>query len=127
MLLEGFDFIGIAYIAPPLIKEWHMNPATFGTIVSVGFVGVLIGNVLLGILGDRIGRKKAIVVSVLIFGLLTLVTTMANSPNVLMLLRLLAGIGLGGTLPLAMVLVDEYAPKKSKSKWDSPAFLPAYF
>jgi AAHS family 4-hydroxybenzoate transporter-like MFS transporter len=122
MLLEGFDFIGIAYIAPSLIKEWHMNPATFGTIVSVGFVGVMIGNVLLGILGDRIGRKKAIVVSVLIFGLLTLVTTMANSPNVLMLLRFLAGIGLGGTLPLAMVLVDEYAPKKSRSKWVAWAF-----
>jgi AAHS family 4-hydroxybenzoate transporter-like MFS transporter len=117
VLIDGFDFGAISYAAPVLIKQWHVDAKIFGGVFSAGLFGLLVGAVLFGYLGDRIGRKKAIILSMVEFAFFTLATMFCSSTSSLMWVRFIAGVGLGGANPLSIVLVNEYAPKHSLGKW----------
>jgi AAHS family 4-hydroxybenzoate transporter-like MFS transporter len=117
MLLDGYDFAAIAFAAPDLIREWHVDASLFGMVFSAGIFGIMLGSILFGYLGDKLGRRKSLFFSCVWFGLLTLATSLATSLNGLLWLRFIAGVGIGGAVPLAIVLVSEYAPKGSKVKW----------
>src|SRR5262245_36665127 len=73
--------------------------------------------VIFGYICDRFGRKKAIVAGSLFFGALTLASVWVTSLNQLMLLRFIAGIGMGGVIPNSVALVAEYAPKRLRATW----------
>ncbi|MEW9668102.1 MFS transporter [Ammoniphilus sp. 3BR4] len=122
MILEGFDYTVISYAAPVLIKQWQVEESTFGAIFGAGTFGLMVGGLIFGFLGDRLGRKKALICSILLASLFTLASSWASSPTGLMYMRFLACIGLGGTVPLAIVHVNEYAPLGSRGKWVSIMF-----
>lgn len=116
MITDGFDLIAVAFAAPPLAKAWHVtNRAAFGPVFSASFVGMLIGAPLLGYVGDRFGRKRAIVIGALWYGVFTLAAMWADSLQTLIVLRFFAGIGLGGALPNAIALTAEYAPHRFRA------------
>jgi AAHS family 4-hydroxybenzoate transporter-like MFS transporter len=117
ILLDGFDFGSLTFAAPVLMKELDATAQMFGVIFSAGIFGIMLGSILFGFIGDKFGRKRALFISCLWFGLLTLGTVFATSMRSLLILRFFAGIGIGGAVPSAIVLVSEYAPKKSKVKW----------
>lgn len=117
MLLEGFDVSSISFIASILMEDWNIDSASFGYVFGAGTVGLMIGGFLFGYIGDKLGRKKTIMISTAMFAVFTLLTVFANSLFVLILLRFLVGLGLGGTVPLCIVLVNEYAPKTAKGRW----------
>ena len=109
--LEGYDLVVLGVVIPPLLKEpgWHLTPNTAATIASVGLVGVMIGAVIVGTITDYIGRRKTVVWTVIAFSLLTLACAFATNPFMFGLLRLLAGLGLGGILPTAIAMINEFA------------------
>lgn len=117
MIVEAIDIAGISYAAPVLMKLWDVSPKTFGTVFAAAPFGLMLGGFIFGYLGDRIGRKKTLLISTFWFGVLTLFTIFSTSVTTLIVLRFLAALGLGGTVPLAIVLVNEYAPKRSRAKW----------
>ncbi|WP_233838987.1 MFS transporter [Paraburkholderia sp. ZP32-5] len=117
MLMDGYDQTAVSFAAPALIKEWHVARGGFGPVFGAGLFGTLIGSFIFGYLGDRLGRKKAIVIGSLFFGALTYASVWASSLQQLMLLRFLAGIGMGGVVPNAVALVAEYAPKRLRATW----------
>ena len=86
-----------------------------GNIFSIGLVGTLIGGFSFGYLGDRVGRRPAIIAATAAFGVLTLAFVFADGYVSLLALRLVDGIALGGMLPLAWALNIEYAPKRFRS------------
>jgi MFS transporter, AAHS family, 4-hydroxybenzoate transporter len=116
LLSDGYDIGAIAYAAPALAKLWHVtNRAAFGPVFSSLFIGMLIGAPLLGYLGDRFGRKKAIITGAIWYGLCVLAQTQAGSLDQLLWLRLLSGIGIGGILPNTIALNAEFAPARFRA------------
>ncbi|SEA29228.1 MFS transporter [Paraburkholderia sartisoli] len=117
MLMDGYDQTAVSFAAPAIIKDWHVARGGFGPVFGAGLFGTLIGSFIFGYLGDRLGRKKAIIIGSLFFGLLTWASVWATSLQQLMLLRFLAGIGMGGVVPNSVALVAEYAPKRLRATW----------
>jgi MFS transporter, AAHS family, benzoate transport protein len=109
--LEGYDLVVLGVVIPPLLKEpgWHLTPNKAAQIASIGLVGVMIGAVLVGTITDYIGRRKTVVWTVIAFSILTLACAFAPNPFVFGLLRFLAGLGLGGILPTAIAMINEFA------------------
>ena len=110
IVLDGFDLQVLAFAAPALLAEWGITRAELAPIFASGMVGVAIGGLTIGPRGDVWGRKPALVGSALFFGIATLASAWAQTETQLLVLRLLAGVGLGGALTNATALVVESAP-----------------
>jgi MFS transporter, AAHS family, 4-hydroxybenzoate transporter len=117
MLLDGFDFAGISFVVPALAREWHVEVGSFGTVLGIGVFGLMVGSLIFGWVGDRIGRKTTIILGCWLFGGFTLASMWASSVSVLMWLRFLAGVGLYAAVPNAIVLVSEFAPRRLRATW----------
>jgi AAHS family benzoate transporter-like MFS transporter len=109
--LEGFDLVVLGVVLPSLLKEsaWGLNPNSASLISVVGLLGVMVGALAIGTISDVIGRRKTVLLTVVSFSLFTLLCAFAPNPGIFALLRFLAGLGLGGVLPTALALVNEYA------------------
>lgn len=110
--LEGFDLVVLGVVLPVLLRDptWDLDPAGASVVVTVGLLGVMVGALAVGPIADVIGRRATMIATVAGFSVLTLACAFAPNPEVLGGLRFLAGIGLGGVLPVALALVAEYAP-----------------
>jgi AAHS family benzoate transporter-like MFS transporter len=110
--LEGFDLVVLGVVLPPMLDGgvWGLTPNTGALITSVGLVGVMIGAIAIGTITDVIGRRRTMLFTVLGFSVLTLLCAVAPDPWTFGVLRFLAGLGLGGVLPVAIALVNEYTP-----------------
>jgi AAHS family 4-hydroxybenzoate transporter-like MFS transporter len=111
MVCDSYDVSALSYAAPSLIKAWRLSSASMGLLFSAGMFGLLVGSVVFGRLGDRVGRKRAMMLGALSFGILTAATGFAQSANQLLLLRLFATLGLGGAVPNAVALITEFVPR----------------
>ncbi len=109
--LDGFDLVVLGAVTPALLEyePWGLTPPQVGAITSYGLVGMMIGALGIGTLTDVIGRRKAILISVVVFSVFTGLCALAPSPAIFGALRFLAGLGLGGLIPTAAALVSEYA------------------
>jgi AAHS family 4-hydroxybenzoate transporter-like MFS transporter len=113
IMVDGFDITVAAFAVPPLIKAWGIpNPGAFGPVLGASLFGMLFGAPLLGHLGDRYGRKTAILCCYVVFGVFTLAAAWSSSLLQLGILRFLAGIGIGGLLPNVVALNAEFAPRR---------------
>jgi AAHS family 4-hydroxybenzoate transporter-like MFS transporter len=115
VFIDGFDTQAIAYVAPSIAKEWKLAPGALGPVFGAGLFGLMVGALILGPVADRIGRKPVIIVSVLAFGLFSLLTVTADSLTSLFMWRFLTGIGLGGAMPNAIALTAEYCPQRRRA------------
>jgi AAHS family benzoate transporter-like MFS transporter len=109
--LEGFDLVVLGVVLPSLLKYpgWGLNPNSASLISVVGLVGVMVGALSIGPISDVIGRRKTMLLTVISFSVFTLLCAFAPNPWIFGLLRFLAGLGLGGVLPTALALINEYA------------------
>ena len=123
MFIEGYDMQVMSYAAPAIIRDWRLSKAYFGPVFGFGLFGYLLGGTVLSFLGDRFGRKKVIIGGALLFGAFTLVTAYATSLTALLVLRFLAGIGLGASIPAAVALTVEYSSARLKNTTVSVLFL----
>ncbi len=115
MIAEGFDTYAIGYIGPSLVKDWGISQAEVGTLYAVGVAASLLGSIAFGALSDLLGRKWLLIGSSVVFGIATLLSASAPSLSILMLTRVLAGIGLGASIPCSMALAAEAAKAKYRA------------
>ncbi len=106
------DLLG--YPHPTPAQESEIGFA-FGVIIAVFLVGAAAGGVLFGWLGDRIGRVRAMSLSVLVYALFTGCCGFAQDPLQLGLLRFIASMGMGGEWALGVALVMEVWPNRSRA------------
>jgi AAHS family 3-hydroxyphenylpropionic acid transporter len=109
-LLEGFDNQSMGVAAPRVIAEFALSPGQAGLIFSAATLGLFVGAAVGGRVADFVGRKRALAVSLLLFGLCSLLTAMAVGPESLFAARVLTGLGLGGAMPNFISLASESAP-----------------
>src|SRR5947209_1671338 len=115
VFMDGFDAQAIGYVAPSLSAAWKLPKGALGPVFGAGLFGLMLGALIFGPVADRIGRKPVIIVSVLWFGVCTLLTVTADSLTTLLVWRLLTGLGLGGAMPNAIALTSEYSPQRSRA------------
>ncbi len=114
LMVDGYSLQAISFTAPYIINEWNLPGSAMGPVFSSALVGVLFGSFLFSMLADRFGRRPVLIGVTLYYGLFTYLTAFASTVPQLILIRFLAGIGLGGIMPNAMALAGEYAPAKSR-------------
>jgi AAHS family 4-hydroxybenzoate transporter-like MFS transporter len=115
IVFDGIDnqLLGIA--VPTIMREWAVPRPAFAPVLAAGMFGMMIGGALAGLVGDRLGRKVALLGSVAVFGALTLAASLANGLLELGVLRFIAGVGLGGALPNAAALASEFVPRRFRT------------
>jgi MFS transporter, AAHS family, 4-hydroxybenzoate transporter len=112
MLADGYDITALSFAQPQLQALWHVPNKAFGWASSAALVGILFGAPVLGYLGDRFGRKVAIITGSVIYGLSSLAVVWSHNIDQVMQLRFVAGIGLGGLMPNTIALSSELAPER---------------
>jgi MFS transporter, AAHS family, 4-hydroxybenzoate transporter len=79
LLLEGYDIAAIGYAVPSIADAWRLAPSSFTSALVAGNVGLLLGSIGVGTLGDRLGRKPVLIGCVVVFGAFSLFTAFAGS------------------------------------------------
>ena len=114
-LIDGYDIAAIAFAAPHLIREWHINPHALGPVFSASLVGILFGSAIFGWIGDKYGRKAALISANLLFGVFTFAAAYSTDLQQMFWLRLLAGLGIGGVIPNIVAINAESAPRRQRA------------
>lgn len=117
VVFDGYDLIVYGTVQSSLISEtgWGLTKATAGTIGSMAFLGMMIGAIFAGRMADSWGRRRTILGCAVVFSVFTVLCAFAPNAAIFGVLRLLAGIGLGGLVPSANALVAELVPAKWRS------------
>ena len=113
--LDGFDVLSISFAAPGIAREWGMNSAGLGVVLSMELLGMALGSILLGGAADRYGRRRTVLSC--LGGMAVGMTMTANAHGVVELCtwRVLTGIGIGGMLASSSAVAAEFASSKRRS------------
>ena len=115
VLFDGYDLAINGVVLPLLMQEWGMSAVQAGMLASTALAGMMFGAMFFGMLADKIGRKKVILICVTLFSGFTFLGGFAENPTQFGVLRFIAGLGIGGVLPNLVALTSEYAPQKLRS------------
>lgn len=112
----GYGAAAYGSIIPSILGEWNLDSSKLGFIGSVQEFGSMFGAILLSIISHKLGLKKTLISSVLVFCTFTLAQSTASNVTSFMVYKFMSGIGFGGVIPISISLLAEFAPKSSKSK-----------
>ena len=116
------DLSTFAFAAPGIIKAWHISINDVALITSLSFGGMFIGASAGGWFADRIGRKRAIIWSVAVYTLSSLLNAFAWNVASLGVLRFCTGIGLSAVTIIANAYISEFFPTKSRGRYMAIVF-----
>ncbi|WP_040948742.1 MFS transporter, partial [Gorillibacterium massiliense] len=115
-LFDAMDVGLLSFIVVKLSTEWNLSSESKGLLGTATTAGMAIGAPLGGYLADRFGRRPIFLLTLVVFGLASFGSAFSPGLTVMMLFRLLMGIGLGAELPVASTLVNEAAPPEKKGQ-----------
>lgn len=113
-LFDGFDTQAIAYTGPAIVAAFGLKVSDLAPILIAGTLGMTIGAMTLGLVGDRIGRRPALLGGVAVFSMASLLTAYAGNTTQILVLRFIAGLGMGGCTPVLLALAAEYGPARHR-------------
>jgi AAHS family 3-hydroxyphenylpropionic acid transporter len=113
-LFEGIDIQSMGVAAPRLVPAFGLTPGQIASVMSASTLGLMIGAAIGGWISDRVGRKIVLIVSMAVLAVFSLATTVAPTYSLLLVIRVLAGLGLGGAFPNLIALISEIAPPKMR-------------
>ena len=105
--LENMDVLFLSFAMSSMIADLHLSGGAAGFISTITNLGMLVGGIAFGILGDKIGRVKTFSHTVIIFAIATALMAFANNIYMIYGLRFLAGIGAGGEYGVGIALIAE--------------------
>ena len=115
ILFDGYDLAINGVALPLLMQEWSLSAVQAGMLASTALAGMMFGAMMFGTLADKIGRKKVIMICVVLFSGFTFAGGFASNPTEFGILRFLAGLGIGGVMPNLVALTSEYAPARLRA------------
>ncbi len=113
--LDGFDVLSISFASPGIAKEWGVDRAALGIVLSMELIGMMAGSIGLGALCDRIGRRPTILGCLAIMGSGMAMAMHARNIEMLSVFRLFTGIGIGGMLAATNAVTAEFANARRRS------------
>jgi putative MFS transporter len=113
---DGFDAVAIAFVLPILVMQWHLSPSEIGLLISIGYVGQLIGALLIGPSAERFGRIPTFRSALVVIAIFSLGSAFAWGLGIFLVLRFFQGIGLGGEVPIAATYLNELSPSKARGR-----------
>jgi MFS transporter, AAHS family, 4-hydroxybenzoate transporter len=116
LFLEGYDIAAIGYAIPSLVDAWRVPPSGFTHVLTAGNIGLLLGSLCAGLLGDQLGRRPMLISCVAVFGFFAMLSAFVGSPAQMSAMRFLTGLGLGGGIPLAIALASDFAPSMGQGR-----------
>ena len=113
---DAFDSLAISYVLPVLVVLWHFTPADTGLLISTGYVGQVLGAWGFSWAAERFGRVKALQWSVGLLAGLAGLCALAWSFPVLLVLRFIQGLGLGGEVPVGATYINEFTNARTRGR-----------
>jgi putative MFS transporter len=110
----GINMIGVTIAG--MIATFHLQPHQAGLLASSVFYGMLIGTLFVGPVVDRIGRKRGLLLSIIVYSIFSLLCALATSYEQLVWFRVLQGVGLGAEVPVTLIYVSEFMPTKYRGR-----------
>ena len=115
-MFDSMDVGLVSFVMPAVQKQWSLNPSQLGILGSITMVGMCVGAAGVGILADKWGRRQTILLTLVLYGVMTGLAGLSTGLVMLLVLRFFVGIGLGGELPVASTLVAEFSPAKLRGR-----------
>ncbi len=115
IVFDGIDNQLLGVAIPSLMHEWGASRAAFAPVASLSLFGMMVGGAIAGAAGDRFGRRRLLLLSMMLFGICTFGIAGVHTVRALAILRFVTGIGLGGALPNAAALSAEYVPRSRRA------------
>jgi MFS transporter, putative metabolite:H+ symporter len=113
-MFDAWDVLLATYLLPLLRQQWQLSNIQLGLFGTVGLIGMGIGAIAWGTIADRVGRRRAFSLTILVYAVFTVIGALSPNYAVLVIARLIAGFGLGGCLPVDYALVSEFLPYKRR-------------
>ena len=115
-MFDAMDVLLIGFLVAPITKEFSLAPAQVGLVASAGFVGMFLGAAISGRLADRYGRRLIFQATLVLFSVGAVLSALAPTFETLLAARVVAGLGLGGELPVVATLVSEFSPRAQRGR-----------
>ncbi|GAA3702158.1 MFS transporter [Zhihengliuella alba] len=115
-MFDAWDVTLNGALIPLVAEEWGLERTTAALLSTANLIGMALGAFLWGTIADRVGRKKAFTWTLLIFSLFTVAGALSPSFEIFVLFRFLAGVGLGGCIPVDYALVGEFTPARQRGR-----------
>lgn len=115
-MFDAMDVILISFLLGPISRDFALDATQTGLVASAGFVGMFFGAAIAGRLADRLGRRVVFSLTLVLFSIGAVFSAVAPTFETLLLARVVAGLGLGGELPVAATLVSEFSPRAQRGR-----------
>jgi AAHS family 4-hydroxybenzoate transporter-like MFS transporter len=112
LTMDGYHAVSMGFVTAPVAAATHIPLASFGPILSISLIGLMIAALGTGPIADRFGRRWLVIGSEIAFGLFSILNGSAHTYNEFLVYRFLTGLGLGGAMPNVVALASEYSPKR---------------
>jgi benzoate transport len=114
-MLDGFDVLALAFVAPEIAREWGVGPAELGGMFGAGTFGMMAGALLVAPFGDYIGRRAMILLGLVTITFGMLGTALVETVLQMIALRAVTGVGIGTILASLTTVAAEYSSNKHRS------------
>lgn len=115
VVFDGFDLQVMALTVPALSKAWALSPPQFSAALSASLLGMGLGAAFIAPLGDRVGRRTMLVISLFAVGISALACAAAQNITQMAIFRFFTGVGLGVSMANAIALTADYVPRARRS------------
>lgn len=116
--LDGFDLLAISFATPGIMKEFHIDPSVgLGVVLSMDLLGMAIGSFILGGVADYIGRRRAILMFLVVMAIGMYFCSHARDLDDLRLWRFITGLGIGGMLAAINAAAAEFSNDSMRRFW----------
>jgi AAHS family 4-hydroxybenzoate transporter-like MFS transporter len=122
MMVDGYDIFLVGNVLPAITADLGIDPAAFTIVFVVQQFGLLLGNLVVGPVADRYGRRLTLLGCLVVFGLLTLGAISSTSIAEFIAWRFVAGVFFSGVIPNAIALVSEIMPTRIRATTVSITF-----
>ncbi len=123
IVFDGYDLVVYGTVLPTLLDDpgqlGELTPATAGALGSYALIGVMIGALVAGAFGDRVGRRRMMLFNIVWFSVGMAATALATDLVSFGILRFLTGIGIGGLVATAGAMVAEFAPTSKRNLFNA--------
>ncbi|KQW56417.1 MFS transporter [Variovorax sp. Root411] len=116
LVIDGYDLAVVGAALPSIMKDMGVDATSAGVMAGSALLGTMLGAIFLGTLADRIGRPRMIAVCVAFFSLFTAAAGLTHDPISFSVARFIAGLGIGGVLPIVTAQMGEFAPSNLRTR-----------